>query len=620
VSFNLRDYIVDFDSIRALATIKGVKFKFNDKLEPLSVKRLNLKFEDSKLIFDTKESSYKKVKLKYSRAEIESIFTEPKLKLLLDIDSPLDMTILQLLKGGYDIDIPISQIEGSSRNLLKLSLNLASMEFDIDGVFKPYMAKFNFQNIYFKNLSSLIYIKNSKLSLKNSYFKFEDILFAKADISIDLSSKRFDSNLSVEYLNLNTSSDSILYFKDKKITIAGSFGGDSTELHSKELDIKFLSINKSNYISIGDISKLYINSHLLQKLNIKNGSLDIKSSDFKRFVIFSNLKDLDTPLYKNGKFIGDINLVVEIDGDEIKVISNRKDLSAYIKDNKIDVSLRNFDIFLPDFDEMSSSSKEPFDFELKLRAENTNLYFGGKLILSESFWLFYSQDKMIFETKYKNASVKISKNGYKIDVKANNLDEVFFKSFFHQDNLEGGLYNLTLNGDLDIDTFTGILSFQNVTIKNLILLNNLVAFLDSLPAIITFEKPGFSRNGYEVLDGNIEFAKFKDSIYIRSIDLKGKNIDIKGAGRIYLDSKTIDIWLDVITIKNLSKIINKIPLVGYIVLGDGTIATRVSITGALSNPKIDTNIIKDTIKAPINMIERTLSLPNKLIEYIQNNR
>jgi hypothetical protein len=58
-----------------------------------------------------------------------------------------------------------------------------------------------------------------------------------------------------------------------------------------------------------------------------------------------------------------------------------------------------------------------------------------------------------------------------------------------------------------------------------------------------------------------------------------------------------------------------IPLVGGVILGeDKRIATNVDVKGTLSEPSIETHLILDTLKTPVNIIKRTLEAPLELIK------
>ena len=51
-------------------------------------------------------------------------------------------------------------------------------------------------------------------------------------------------------------------------------------------------------------------------------------------------------------------------------------------------------------------------------------------------------------------------------------------------------------------------------------------------------------------------------------------------------------------------------MVGYILLGDdGSLATTLTLSGKLDDPKIDTAIAKEIVTAPFNILKRTLVYP-----------
>ena len=71
---------------------------------------------------------------------------------------------------------------------------------------------------------------------------------------------------------------------------------------------------------------------------------------------------------------------------------------------------------------------------------------------------------------------------------------------------------------------------------------------------------------------------------------------------------------------DLGSSISKIPLVGYILLGDDTVSTSLTLTGKLDDPTIDTQVAKDIAVAPWNILKRTLTYPMKLFESDENKK
>ena len=99
----------------------------------------------------------------------------------------------------------------------------------------------------------------------------------------------------------------------------------------------------------------------------------------------------------------------------------------------------------------------------------------------------------------------------------------------------------------------------------------------------------------------------------KSIKLDGFSANISGSGYINLATKEIDLELDIKTLKDISKFISKIPLVGYITLGDDkSISTHINIVGKIDNPTVKTQLLQDSLSSPLNILKRVIESPLKL--------
>ena len=110
----------------------------------------------------------------------------------------------------------------------------------------------------------------------------------------------------------------------------------------------------------------------------------------------------------------------------------------------------------------------------------------------------------------------------------------------------------------------------------------------------------------------MNFHSKDDTINISDISLSSEEINIVGHGNASFKRNSIDLQLNLKS--DLGSTVAKIPLVGYILLGEDTVSTSLSITGDLDNPDINTLIAKHIIIAPLNIIKRTFSLPFNLFK------
>ncbi len=144
------------------------------------------------------------------------------------------------------------------------------------------------------------------------------------------------------------------------------------------------------------------------------------------------------------------------------------------------------------------------------------------------------------------------------------------------------------------------------------ILNNILAFVNTVPSLVTFSLPGYSKNGIEAKNAYINF-KFKDDVYkLSDIYLKSKEIEIVGLGKASIERNTIDLDLNLRT--SIGSSFSKIPLLGHILMGKENISTTLTVTGALDNPDVNTQIAKDIAVAPFNIIKRTLMYPFELFK------
>ena len=142
-----------------------------------------------------------------------------------------------------------------------------------------------------------------------------------------------------------------------------------------------------------------------------------------------------------------------------------------------------------------------------------------------------------------------------------------------------------------------------------------MATINTLPSLMIFKDPSFSTEGYFVENGILQFEQTDDAFVIKDLQLRGKSADITGKGSVNLHNDALDLKLQIKTLKTFSAAIDMIPLVGGVILGeDKRIATNVDVKGTLSEPNIETHLILDTLKTPVNIIKRTLEAPLELIK------
>jgi hypothetical protein len=143
-----------------------------------------------------------------------------------------------------------------------------------------------------------------------------------------------------------------------------------------------------------------------------------------------------------------------------------------------------------------------------------------------------------------------------------------------------------------------------------VVLNNILAFVNTVPALLTFSLPGYDKSGFKIKDAYAKFS-FKDEIYtISDIYFDTKELDVLGHGKASIKYNTIDLNINLRT--DVGSVVSKIPIIGYLLFNEDSISTTLKVTGKLDNPKVTSMLAEDIAVAPLNILKRTLSLPYHL--------
>ena len=201
----------------------------------------------------------------------------------------------------------------------------------------------------------------------------------------------------------------------------------------------------------------------------------------------------------------------------------------------------------------------------------------------------------------------------RIDAEGKNLPDRFIHGIPAFKNLQGGYYAFTARGEPK--HFKGVLSLQDAVWGKSAAYNNILATLNSIPSMLERQNPGFNSRGFKIKKGVITY-RFDDPIlHFDNIMIYGAAANIFGKGNIDFAKRWIDIRMRVQFLQAVSKTLKHIPVAGYILFGkDGTVSVGLNVQGPLNNPHVKTTAVKDIATAPLNILQRTITLPFHLFE------
>ena len=482
-------------------------------------------------------------------------------------------------------------------------------------------------------------IKIKKIEKLYPYSKLlQDIDIKKGDLNIKL----FDEN-NISFLANLFELDIPLKKEDKRVDTLSLFGlikenKISINTVSNDLVINIIK-NKIDVIINSydvDLKKDTKKNGLNQDLSVRliNSNILLKDNSF--YSIDSNIDLIKDDIYFEGSF-GKLDIPIKnkdekLDTLDIKGYSKKDLIKVVSKDKKIDLTLINnneINLKLNDLDLIYdvNNSEEKYK-KIKIDAKNSNIIINDKYKVLSSKYTILSNDKnTLFDLAYLTGKIKYTKDKNKnINLSAKNINDTFVNTFFSKELIKGGTFSLEASGHDKL--ISGKMLFDKNKLLNLTILNNLITLVNTTPALINpllavpavfgmVTNGGFNLNGYAVNEGYIDFTyDFENRILnLIKIHTVGNSVDFEGYATLNLKDSFVNSSVDLIFMKDYTKIVNFIPGLSYIFLGDDKrVSTRVNIIGDLNNPKIETNLAKDSASVPVDIFKRIITSPMKIFE------
>ncbi len=493
-------------------------------------------------------------------------------------------------------------------------------------------------------IGDYIYVDIDKLS---SIYTYSDLL-KKIDIKDgDLSLKIKDENdisftSNIYGLNFPLERNSK---KIKELKVKGLIKNNNVKVNSLDNNIKVEIKNKEIFVALNNTdivinTKESSNTELpLLNISAKNAKFkldnevyDIKTAEaiLKPTLIsfIADVRNLDLPIFKDKKKITALN----IKGDYSKNVTNIETVDKKIKikytgTSKLDIKISDYDILVK-----TDEKEESKINDLNIEGKNSNIIINDKFkFLADTFSLRLRDHNKYFHLNHKKTDFTFKESKDKqIDIFANDISDEFINAIFNKQILKGN--NMLFLAKGTPASIKGKMILKDVKIEDLAILNNLLLFINTSPALINpllaipsvvgmATTGGFNLTGYRMIDGvlNFDYHQDKKLLDITKLITVGNGIDFDGSGTVDLNAGTIKSKINLIFLKDYSKIVGAIPIVNYVLLGkDKRVETKVNIFGPLENPKISTNLTKDAFSVPLNIAKRVLTSPVEFVNFLKD--
>jgi hypothetical protein len=467
--------------------------------------------------------------------------------------------------------------------------------------------KINIDNLIIDTTPEYIKVQNLDINFQNS---------VKSKISINYNLKNFTGVSTLQNIEIKDSEFGEIFKIDKNIELFIEKENNKISINSKEYDFEYTLSENDWIINLNSFEKIAPYSNLLRKYDLTNGNFKLEKTKNEKDINFSlntdyKYKFLATekePIKSytiNGSFNKETNRIM-LSVNDIVAIEIKDDIK--IKADSAGINIKEVINF---FTDKKSEKETKENIDLYFDANNSYLYLGNnRLVISDTMKLKYQNKDLRADLKYKEGSAVFKLGNDKMYLYGDKFNDQFMDKLFALSKFRGGSFEFYINGT--IKEYNGTIYIKEATILDYKILNNILAFVNTVPSLVTFSLPGYNKNGIAAEKAYINF-KFKDDIYKMSdIYLKSKEIEITGIGEASIEKNSINMDLNLKT--DLGSSVSKIPLIGHILLGKETVSTTLKVTGALDNPDVSTQIAKDIAVAPFNIIKRTLMYPFELFK------
>lgn len=597
------------NKMRGLAFAKNLRIKFHPKVAPVLVKSARVMLKNETLSFKLNHPIFKNASLKNSSVKINHLFeNDANIDINIKTNSPLNNDIGEIL-SAFDIDIPIRQNSGALDT--KLHLNIVFEPFNIQafGKFALNDANISIANAPFFSKNAKISLKNSLINIENSHLK-NDFLDINLSALIDTSRKTGAIDAFGD-VNLSLKNNNLLQMHQIPLFVDMKFNENNATLHFPAYSANLI-FGKMNEFSFKNTNNLLKNSPFLNEIGIKDfRQIWINTADFSAFDIVANDVKFSAPFtHKNGLNYENDDFMLNINDENFTLLSKTAHLELSSNKNgaknDLNVGLKTID-FIYNFDEKINFLKFG---NLRVSAINSDILLSkNKKLIFDEFKGSIDENLSHFIARKNDAKFiyKLDNNAIKLD--ANNVDSDFINAILGANSFIGGKFDMILMGK-GLDDFDAEISAKNTYLADFSAYHQLLTFINSIPALLIFKTPDFNNKGFTIKEGKIYLSKKANKFDLQAMNLKGTSADIFGSGSINLNTNKVNITLELGLLKDATKIISNIPLFNYILLGkDGRISTVIKVSGDVQEPKFQTQILKDTINSPFNLIKNALELP-----------
>ncbi len=427
-------------------------------------------------------------------------------------------------------------------------------------------------------------------------------------------------HLLLDALSINNNKIGALLHNQKEAELEFRIEAQQVSVALPSLDFTFKSLPQGWEMQLPKLSQMARNSPLMQEYNITQGSLTLGSKTDSDALYFHGNVDYaypilvqdDTPQthYRfEGRFEDNrtrmrINNAVTLEvGDDVSIFAQNAGLNVMA-----------FVDFLKDH----TSAQRSTSTTVTLDANQSYLYFTPqRRALADTIHISSDSSEIFGSLIYKKGGAGLEMRNGQFYLYGQHFNDTFMNHLLAFSTYKGGQFSFAVKGTLE--SFKGVARIDKSRLKEYVVFNNVLAFINTIPALASFSLPGYAKAGIPIKEAYAAF-EYKDAImHFDAVKFDSDEMDFYGKGIADYPNNRIDMELSIKT--QLGSNVSQLPVVGYILVGDdGTAMTTVNIKGPLQNPEVSTGMAKDIVIAPFNILKRAVTYPFHLIDTLTHDQ
>lgn len=455
-------------------------------------------------------------------------------------------------------------------------------------------------------------LKEDGITFGQAEAVLDDLLKGRIEGSYRLS----DQKGSIRVDNLLPINPKIAPWIDAKEAVEFSVDtqGEAIRLDAPSLKAHFTTVTEGWKMAFDDISLLSEKSPLLRRYHIDKGHLNLFYTGERSLYRFEGDIDYPYPLMmindrplSRYRFSGSYRDGLTTIRVNDRLVINHTPERLFARANNAGINVPELFKFLSAHQNGTAKTADSESVPVRIHATNTYLHLmQGRKIVADTFDATLINGDFDATLNHMSGSATLKIRDGQFSILGDGFNETFMQHLFSLADMIGGKFSFQAHGDAD--AFDGLMRVENTVLKEYKVLNNVLAFINTVPSLATFSLPNYHSRGLPVKEGYAHFLYDKGIVKVDNFTLDSPEMKILGEGRADINTQTLKGTMTLKT--DLGSTLGKVPMVGYILFGeDGSIATTLTLSGKLDDPKVETAIAQEIATAPFNILKRTVIYP-----------